>query len=61
MKKIEGFQSPIMEEQVRDNEAWDLLLFAVVYELAPNNLRQRSNFFFATTSLRIFFSILSPF
>ena len=31
-----------MEEQVRDNEAWDLLLFAVVYELAPDNLGQRS-------------------
>ena len=28
-----------MEEQVRDNEAWDLLLFAIVYELAPNNLK----------------------
>ena len=37
-----------MEEQVRDNEAWDLLLFAVVYELAPDNLEYSENKFFAT-------------
>ena len=33
--------SPVVEEQVGDNEAWDLLLFAIVDELTPHNLRRK--------------------
>ena len=33
------FIEPVMEEQVRDNKAWYLLLFAVVDELVSHNLR----------------------
>ena len=35
----DDFIEPIMEEQVRDNKAWYLLLFAVVDELVSHNLR----------------------
>ena len=35
--------SPVVEEQVGDNEAWDLLLFAIVDELTPHNLRRKKS------------------
>ena len=37
------FIEPVMEEQVRDNKAWYLLLFAVVDELVSHNLRYSTN------------------
>ena len=36
----DDFTEPIMEEQVRDNKAWYLLLFAVVDELVSHNLKE---------------------
>ena len=38
-KGSDNFKEPVMEEQVRDNKAWYLLLFAVVDELVSHNLR----------------------
>ena len=36
----DNFKEPVMEEQVRDNKARYLLLFAVVDELVSHNLKE---------------------
>ena len=39
----DDFIEPVMEEQVRDNKAWYLLLFAVIDELVSHNLKETIN------------------
>ena len=39
-KGSDNFNEPVMEEQVRDNKAWYLLLFTVIDELVSHNLKE---------------------